>query len=112
MAIAIERTGDVVVLLPHGRLDSNNAAAVEAEILEHVNGGANRLVIDFAGLDYISSAGLRVVLVVAKRLKQAGGALVICRLPPHIREVFEISGFLSILTATDTRDEAIAAVAA
>lgn len=112
MAIAIERSGDVVVLLPHGRLDSNNAAQVEAEILEHVAGGATRLVIDFAGLDYISSAGLRVILVVAKRLKQAGGSLVICRLPAHIREVFEISGFLSILTATDTRDEAIAAVAA
>jgi len=112
MAIAIERSGDVVVLLPQGRLDSNNAAQAEGEILAHVAAGANRLVIDFSGLDYISSAGLRVILVVAKRLKQAGGALVLCRLPAHIREVFEISGFLSILTATDTREEAIAAVAA
>jgi stage II sporulation protein AA (anti-sigma F factor antagonist) len=111
MAIAIERSGDVLVLLPQGRLDSNNAAAVETEILGHVSGGENRLVLDFSGLEYISSAGLRVVLVVAKRLKQAGGTLVLCALPAHIREVFEISGFLSILQATDTRAEALAAAA-
>ncbi len=112
MAIATERSGDVLVLLPQGRLDSNNAGAVETEILDHVAAGSNRIVVDFGGLEYISSAGLRVVLVVAKRLKQAGGALVLCRLAPHIREVFEISGFLSILTATETREEAIAAAAA
>jgi len=109
MAIATERSGDVLVLLPQGRLDSNNAAAVETEILEHLAAGSKRIVMDFAGLDYISSAGLRVVLVVAKRLKQAGGTLVLCRLPAHIREVFEISGFLSILTTKDTREEALAA---
>jgi len=109
MAIATERSGDVLVLLPQGRLDSNNAAAVETEILEHLAAGSTRIVMDFAGLDYISSAGLRVVLVVAKRLKQAGGTLVLCRLPAHIREVFEISGFLSILTTKDTREEALAA---
>ncbi len=112
MAIAIERAGDVLVLLPQGRLDSNNAAEVEAEILEHLAAGTKRIVVDFAGLDYISSAGLRVVLVVAKRLKQAGGAFVLCRLPAHIREVFEISGFLSILKTTDTREDAVAAAEA
>jgi len=112
MAIAIERSGDVLILLPQGRLDSNNAGAVESEILGHVAAGTSRIVIDFSGLDYISSAGLRVVLVVAKKLKQAGGALVLCRLPAHIREVFEISGFLSILKSAETREDALAAVAA
>jgi stage II sporulation protein AA (anti-sigma F factor antagonist) len=112
MAIATERSGDVLVLLPQGRLDSNNAAAVEGEILAHVTAGTNRIVVDFSGLDYISSAGLRVVLVVAKRLKQAGGALVLCRLPAHIREVFEISGFLSILKSADSREDALIAVSA
>lgn len=110
MAMLTERSGEVLVLLPQGRLDSNNAAAAEAEILELVTGGAHRVVMDFTSLDYISSAGLRVVLVVAKRLKQLGGSFVLCKLPSHIREVFEISGFLSILKSADTREEALAAV--
>lgn len=109
MAIVTERSGDILVLLPQGRLDSNNAGAVEAEILALVAGGAHRVVMDFTSLDYISSAGLRVVLVVAKRLKQAGGTFVLCSLPSHIREVFEISGFLAILQAADTREAALAA---
>ena len=58
-------------------------------------------------LSYISSAGLRVVLVLAKRLKQAGGKLVIYGMQPHVREVFDISGFLAILNVTATRNEAV-----
>ena len=53
--------------------------------------------LDLGRLDYISSAGLRVVLIAAKRLKSVGGALVLCTLNPSVREVFEISGFASIL---------------
>ena len=66
-----------------------------------------QLVLDFAALDYISSAGLRLVLVLAKRLKQAGGKLVIYGMQPHVREVFDISGFLAILNVTGTRAEAL-----
>jgi stage II sporulation protein AA (anti-sigma F factor antagonist) len=65
-------------------------------------------VLDFAGLDYISSAGLRMVLVVAKRLKQESGLLVLCGMQPHVHEVFDISGFLAILNVEPTRSEALA----
>ena len=59
-------------------------------------------------MDYISSAGLRLVLVVAKRLKQDNGQLLLCGMQSHIREVFDISGFLAILNVADTRSEALA----
>ena len=76
-------------------------------MLALVDGGTKNLILDFAGLDYISSAGLRMVLVVAKRLKQESGLLVLCGMQPHVREVFDISGFLAILNVEPTRSEAL-----
>ena len=90
-----------------GQINSANAAAIEAQVLALVDGGTKNLILDFAGLDYISSAGLRMVLVVAKRLKQESGLLVLCGMQPHVREVFDISGFLAILNVEPTRSEAL-----
>ena len=73
-----------------------------------VTAGHKNLLLDFSGLDYISSAGLRLVLVVAKRLKQDNGQLLLCGMQSHIREVFDISGFLAILNVADTRSNALA----
>ena len=108
MTIATETTASATVVLLQGQINSANAAGLEAEILALVNHGARGLVLDFAALDYISSAGLRMVLVVAKRLKQEGGLLVLCSMQPHVREVFDISGFLAILNVEPTRTEALA----
>lgn len=108
MSITAERDGNTLVLQLQGRLDSTSSAAAEAEILGHLDAGPSHVVLDFGKLDYISSAGLRVVLIAAKRVKQSGGTMVLCALQPHIREVFEISGFLSILTVADDRAGALA----
>lgn len=102
---------DVLVLALKGRLDSVNASAVEASITDQIKQGANRLVLDFTEIAYVSSAGLRVVLVVAKRLKEVGGKLVLVGLAPSVHEVFSISGFLQILTVCDTREAALAKLA-
>lgn len=103
-----EQIGDILVISPEGQLNSGNAADAEAEILARLTAGANRLLLDLSRLDYISSAGLRVVLVLAKRLRQSAGQLVLCGMRAHIREVFDISGFLNILNVTDTREQALA----
>jgi stage II sporulation protein AA (anti-sigma F factor antagonist) len=109
--IPTEFTADKsLVLVPEGRLDSSNVGAAETDVFGYLDGGYSRVVFDCARLDYISSAGLRLVLVTAKRLKQAGGKLALCGMKPHIREVFDISGFASILTIVDSRQEAEAAV--
>lgn len=107
MTLAMESDGDVLVFSPKGRLDSNNAGAAEAEVRGQIENGQRRLLFDFADLDYISSAGLRTVLIAAKRIKQEGGRMALCNLKPHIHEVFEISGFLSILDVAASRDEAM-----
>lgn len=108
MTIATEPTASATIVPLQGQINSANAATIESEVLALVDGGTRNLVLDFAGLDYISSAGLRMVLVVAKRLKQEGGLLVLCGMQPHVREVFDISGFLAILNVEPTRSEALA----
>jgi len=107
MALAIEKIEDIVVISAEGQMNSNNAAAIEAELLSQLDKGVHRMVLDLALLSYISSAGLRVVLLLAKRLKQVNGTLVLCELQSRVREVFDISGFLAILTVVDTRAEAL-----
>ena len=108
MTIATETTASATIVALQGQLNSANAGTIEAEVLGIVNGGMRNLVLDFSALDYISSAGLRMVLVVAKRLKQEGGQLVLCGMQPHVREVFDISGFLAILNVEPGRAEALA----
>jgi stage II sporulation protein AA (anti-sigma F factor antagonist) len=110
MNLATEKVGEVLVVSPEGQINSANAGGIEADLLAHVEKGESRFVLDLANLNYISSAGLRVVLVLAKRLKQNAGALVLCEMQPHVREVFDISGFLAILTVVDSRQDAVAKV--
>jgi stage II sporulation protein AA (anti-sigma F factor antagonist) len=109
--IPSEKTrGKVLVLKPEGRLDSNTVNAAEADLFSYLEKGETRVVLDLSQLDYISSSGLRLVLMMGKRLSFKEGKLALCGLKPQIREVFEISGFISILTVVGTREEAEAAV--
>jgi anti-anti-sigma factor len=103
---------DVSEVRPHGRIDSVTGPEFERDVLQRIDGGQRRLLIDFADLVYISSAGLRIVLLAAKRMKSAGGRLVLCSLNPQITEVFEISGFNRILDIQSSRDAAISELAA
>ncbi len=100
------------ILTPKGRLDSATAAAFETEFMAAADGGADRMLIDFSELTYISSAGLRVVLKAAKKMQSKGGRVALCSLGPQIAEVFEISGFssLSIFSIHPERDSALAAL--
>lgn len=97
-----------VLLAPSGRLDANTSADFEKEVMQHLSLSPGGMVMDFSGLRYVSSAGLRVVLLAAKKLKAAGGTFVLCGLSASIEEVFKISGFLSILTVEPDRDAAMA----
>ncbi|GAB6041643.1 STAS domain-containing protein [Endothiovibrio diazotrophicus] len=110
MNLSEEQRDHAVLLTPEGRLDSNTSQAFEKRVMERIEGGDLRLVIDFSQLDYISSAGLRVLLMTAKRLKPAGGALALCGMRDHIREVFELSGFLPILTVVADTEAALTKV--
>ncbi|MCM1468203.1 MAG: STAS domain-containing protein [Alistipes sp.] len=95
----IEKTvnGKEITLTPVGRLDTTTAPKLEAQINETIE-EAEKLILDFQGLEYLSSAGLRVLLGAHKAfMKRGSGKLVICHVNENIHEVFELTGFLDIL---------------
>jgi stage II sporulation protein AA (anti-sigma F factor antagonist) len=107
MEFAQESAGDVVVAKLAGRLDSSSAPSAEEQLTRLIGSGTPRLAIDLSKLEYISSAGLRVLLLVARRVQQAHGKLALFGLTPSVHEVFSISGFNTIFTI---RDDAAAAI--
>ena len=107
MNITFEKSAEILLVSLEGRISSVNAGQAEADLMAQVARGESDMLLDMSRLDYISSAGLRVVLLLAKKLKQSGGVLVLHGMQPQIREVFDISGFLSILTVTDAREQAL-----
>ncbi|WP_018698854.1 STAS domain-containing protein [Amorphus coralli] len=109
LTVTEEEIDGVVVMAPVGRVDSANAKAFETEVLQKIQDGMSRIVLDFDQLEYISSAGLRVVLIAGKKVKATGGVLALCKLGPTIHDVFEISGFISLFPVHDSREDAIAA---
>ena len=107
MKITDLKSGAFLVLAVEGRLDTLTAPEFEAEGLRRAQAGEARLVLDLAGVDYISSAGLRGILAVAKRLKAKGGDLAVCGLRGIVAEVFTVSGFAKILPVFATREDAL-----
>ena len=108
MEIKEDAIGEAVVLIPQTRVDSATAKAFEGKVVAVVNSGAPRIIIDFCDLDYISSAGLRVVLVGAK-MTRAPRKFALCGMKPQIREIFDVSGFSKILAIHPDRDTALSA---
>ena len=106
--IAEDRDNNVLVLLPVGRLDSANARSFELTIMGHIGNGEQQLIVDFSRLGFISSSGMRVLLIAAKKLNASNGKLVLCRMQDHIHEVFHISGFDQIIPILDSRQSAMA----
>jgi anti-anti-sigma factor len=109
----IEKTNreGVTVIAPFGRIDTTTSAAVEDAIKAAVDAGARNLVVDFTDVDYISSAGLRVFLVLAKRMRDLQGRLVLCGLPEPVRQVFRLAGFMPLFRVEPSQDTALASFA-
>jgi len=97
----------VTVVEMEGNLDTNTSVDAQEHINALIDDGAMKLLVDFAKVDFVSSAGLRVLLATAKRLGGSGGSLRICGLNEAVNEVFEISGFSTILDVFPTRDDAL-----
>lgn len=107
------RFADVVVLSPVGRVDHATAEELEQGLAPHLARcatGQDHLVLDFSGVDYISSAGLRVLMLAAKRAKAQGGFLAVAAVQPTVREILEISKFTLLLRVMPTVRDAVAAV--
>ncbi len=108
MTLEQQARGNITILRPVGRLDSASSPELELAILERLDGGCRRLVFDLADMDYVSSAGLRVILLAGKKLRASQGKLVIAGMRDMVREVFEMSGFLTLFAVAPSVDDAIA----
>ncbi len=105
--LSTETSGDATVVIPVGRIDGSTASPFQEALLKLIDEGAGSLVVDFEKIEYISSAGLRVLLLAAKQLQAGGRKIVLCSMRDHISEVFKISGFNEILAIHPTRQEAV-----
>ena len=96
MNINLEKQNDVLVVSLEGRLDTNTSPAFE-EVINNINNETKELIINIKALEYISSAGLRVLLAAQKKMNKMGSMKVI-NVCDSIMEIFEITGFIDILT--------------
>jgi anti-anti-sigma factor len=96
MEITRNQNGEVTVLGLAGRLDAQSAGEAEAAFNQALDEGCQQVLVDMSGVEYISSAGLRVLLSTAKKLSASGGKLVLAGLKPYVQEVFEVAGFTAI----------------
>lgn len=110
MDTLFSETKDCLVVIPQKRLDTNNSPEVAEELTEKIQDGQQKIIFDLGQTDYVSSAGLRVILVAAKLLKQNKGKIALCNANDQILEVLEISGFHSIVKHFGTLDKAIESV--
>ncbi len=107
MNVTTQEIDSVTVVRVEGNLDTNTSP----EAQEHFDGlldkGASKILVDCQKVEYVSSAGLRVLLATMKRLSTSEGSLRICGLNETIQEVFDISGFSTILAVFATEVEAL-----
>ena len=96
---------------PRGRIDGTNAAAAESDVKTLLSEAGPNLVFDLTSVDYLSSAGLRVVLVAAKTSRAGGGKTVLAGARPAVQEILKMSGFDRIVESAPTVQEAQALIA-
>ena len=97
MTINTFANGNTLTISVEGRLDTVTAPELEQQV-KSIPGDVQKLIFDFLKLEYISSAGLRVLLTAQKLMNRQGGAMAITGASEDIRDIFEITGFSGILT--------------
>jgi anti-anti-sigma factor len=107
MKIEETKSGTTLVMSVEGRLDAASAPSFQDQLLARIAGGQASVLLDLSLVDFISSAGLRAVLIAAKRLREGDGQFAVCALHDNVREVFRVSGFESIIDIHPDRHTAL-----
>ena len=107
MEISIRESDGKTVAALDGSLDTTSAPEVGIVLEERIGAGDVKIIVDLTGVEFVSSAGLRILLVAAKKLRSAGGDLGVCGLNETVQEVFDMSGFSTILKVFPDRDAAL-----
>jgi anti-anti-sigma factor len=109
MDLKQEIVGEVTVVEVKGRVDSSTAPVLGERLTTLLAAPSQRLVLDMRDLEYISSAGFRVLLLAARRADEAAARLVLCGLSSKVRQLFDLGGFLDLFAISASRDEALTA---
>lgn len=105
--VKMDKKGDVLILRLRGRLDAVSSPPTEKKVFECINSGENKLVLDFGGVDYLSSAGMRMLLSTTKKLKGLSGKLVLFGITNNVMDVLKMSGFDHVLELYKTEEDAL-----
>ncbi len=108
MEITQTQQAHALVFALSGRLDAKTSEGFEQQLLAAIAAGNQNVLLDFSKLDYISSAGLRVLLLAARKLQESSGKIALCGLKPTLKTVFDIAGFSNIFSIFASQEEAIA----
>ena len=108
MNVRIEALAEATCVIPEGRLDFDAAPGFQETLERTLGGKPAALIIDGAALEYVSSAGLRAMLLAARAAQRAGVPFALCALQPAVREVFDLSGFSRIIAVHPDRATALA----
>ncbi len=110
LSVEAELDGPVTILVVRGRLDGSTVALLDQAVQDQLAAGQKALLFDFQDLSYISSAGLRTILMAGRQLEKEGGKSAFCALSAQIADIFNISGFNEILDVRATRASALGAL--
>lgn len=107
LSVVVERNRTVAIFLVTGKMDGTNVRQFEQAAQEQIDTGSRILIFDFKHLHYISSAGLRALLMIARVIKDHDGKALFCELSDAIADMFDISGFNEVLDVRSTKAEAL-----
>ncbi len=107
MNLTVEEKDQACVISIEGRIDTTNYNEFESKVNEVAGVNTKFIVLNCEKMNYISSSGLRVFLILQKKMMASGGVLKICCLQPTIKEIFDISGFSSIFTIAENCEKAL-----
>ena len=107
MEITQKEESGIVSLSIVGRLDADSSPEAEKVVKEALAGETKRVLFDLSALEYLSSAGLGVLLSAAKEMRRRDGKIVLCSLNEFVKEIFEVSGFQSLIPIADSVESGI-----
>ena len=108
MDVIVRESSDIRIVDLNGRLDTGTSPAAESKIAGLLDAGHSKIIINLAGTDYVSSSGLRVFLIAAKKISAINGKLKVTAPNAVVKEILDISGFSTILDVRDSEEEALA----
>jgi len=107
VAFQDEKKDDVLVLHLKGRLDAISSPFAERKIFDYIESGEHKIILDLKSVGYMSSAGMRVLLSVTKKLKTFSGKCIVVAVTPNVMDILKMSGFNHILELSATTEEAL-----